>query len=204
MYKIITIQILLLTLASCNNVVNYNKIETILEEIALNYILQEENRINKLDSIFNISNQNIPIRLEIFQDEDYKDCCRFYILLSNSNINDIVKLPSKIFKINNRFVFVYLNSNQSISKENMPNELLGIQKDYLLDETSWEILICKKCYKYIVVKNKYIIPIEFIKQFNEFSCNCKRNHSKFKQNVRIEDAIIDTIDGILPPPPSSH
>lgn len=187
--------ILGILLSSCNREIKYEKEEIILMNILTHYINQEENKMTMLDSV---SNSVIPIRIEIFQNKDYRDYFQFSITLSNSDIRTMDKMPTKVGKIKNRYFFIYMNDKSPLLGKYLPQELFIKTDSYLLDETSWQVLMCKKCFKYIVVVDNEIIPIEYIKQFNEFTCVCKHD---FPNNGIIEDAIIDTSNGILPPPP---
>ena len=188
-------------LIGCNSSIKYYEKENTLIHIANYYIEREEYRMFQMDSISGIINHSIPIRIEIFQEKDYRNCFQFAIVLSNSNSSTMEKLPTKIVKIKDRYVFIYMHARPPLSKKHLPSELFNETERDLSDETSWQVLMCKKCLKCIVVIDNEIIPIMYIKQFNEFTCDCKCDYKKDKQKIIAEKIIIDTPDGFLPPPP---
>jgi len=200
-YKI-TIHALLCTiLIGCSGTTGYDRKESILTRIATYYTEHEEYNMNAIDSLFEVDKHGIPTRIEIHQERDYRDYYQFSIILSSSNISNMRILPTKIVKIKNRYAFMYMHEKPPLSRKTLPIELFNNKGCEFLDETSWQILMCKKCLNCIVVIDRNPMPIEYIKQFNEFTCDCSHDYETDIQEIVAEEAIIDAPDGIIPPPP---
>jgi hypothetical protein len=168
-YKYIYILLCIVSIG-CKNGIIYEKKEKILIGITSYYIEREGDKIFEIDSLMNEMNCNTPVRIEVFQKNDFNGHFLFCILLSNSNIHNMKRMPTHIIKIKNRYVFMYIRGQKPISKKSIPNELFTKCERVVMDETSWQILMCKKSLKYIIAIDNIILPIEYIKEFNEFLC----------------------------------
>ena len=174
-----------------------------LVNIVDHFIISEEAGMWDLDSLFNIDN-GLPVRFEITQRMDYKDFFSFYIYPSNSNIFFMSKLPTKIIKTGHRDIYMYMNEETPLSKKELPDDLFIAADDYaLLNEHPWDmflnVLMCKKCFKSVVVIDEYVVTEEETKQFSEFTCDCEHDNKKENQKITIEKAIIIDEKGEIRP-----
>ena len=188
----------IILLFGCYSQIKEYEKEDVLMHIANYYIEEEESNLLRLDSS---PNNAIPHGLQIYQEDDYRGFFRFVMFPTISSIFTINSMPTKILKVKNRYVFLYMKETAPISKDELPDELFNGSQILLLYEMSGYVLMCKKCFRSIVLIDPHIIAYDNIKQFNEFTCDCEHDYKKMKQDIIVEEAIIDDMEKFLAPPP---
>lgn len=140
----------------------------ILLNIASHFISHNQLVFQKHDG-FNCS---IPVIIEIVQKNDYKGSKNYRVFWSNMGI---AKPPTRIERIKDRYIALRLKDGNSLSKNDIPEELLienctNDEVVMIYNELSWAVIMCKNSPKHLAVKDiideKYLSTV-----FDEFSCD---------------------------------
>ena len=194
LYILLAISILLI---GCNRT-QYTEKERALLRIASLYIEQKRAEFRRIDSF-----SELPVRIEVIQNADYRGYYQFTISFTiSSMLFESARMPTKVTRVRNRYVFMYMRDKPPLSREDLPNEVFNENAGGMWHSMDWEALMCKQCFRSIV-SIWLVCSFNYIKQMNDFVCDCKNKGSGKPEIILIEiaDAIIDTPDGNCPPPP---
>ena len=141
----------------------------ILLNIVSHYIKENYSDIQKRDGL----NCGMPMAIEVHQERDYKKNNLYYIGWGGTGLADTTL--TDIIKIQDRYIFIQLLNEKTLSKETLPEIFLkNCEQEeiiFVINELSWVVLMCKNSTKHIVVKNVFSIEDkECVKYFDEFSC----------------------------------
>ena len=186
--------LLCIILIGCSSKTKEYEAEDVLMNIANHFLVTEETRMLDIDSVFNADNA-LPVRFDITQRNDYRGFYSFLISPSNLTIFYMGGLPTKITKIGNRDMYLFMSEEKPLSKKELPDELFNdVDWEKMINESDWDfcldIIMCKKCLNSVVVLDRFI-STENTKQFNEFNCVCEHDYKKNKQEIIIEKPIIE-------------
>jgi hypothetical protein len=177
---------------------NQKNEEQILEKIVLEYIDKSSEYLIHFDSLMKKdANCQSPVIIQVEQIDDYKGFNQYSIYPTFSLFNNSDKLPSKLFQINGRDVAMYLKNRKSLNNADIPKFLMGECDIYVLDESSLEVFMCKKCNKSIAIYMGESIPYDMVTQIENFTHNCDH---KWDGKIKIEDAVIDSTKEFKIPP----
>jgi len=140
----------------------------ILLNVVSHFILSQQDELRRLDGRI----CELPSVIEIIQERDYKGNSYYYICQNNNKIGD---MPTKITKIEDRYVLIRFRGAEPLSEESVPEILLKKEcnpKIYIIDDYSWTVLMCKNSTKHITVRDIVNIEdkdgVEYY--FDGFSC----------------------------------
>jgi hypothetical protein len=139
----------------------------ILLNIASRFIKEQQSDIRKHDGL----NCSMPAVIEILQRDDYKGNSNYHVFWSNMGI---IKVPTRIAKVQGRYVLLRLQDERALSKKAIPEILLDDdcpddEVVLVINELSWAVLMCKNSTKHIVVMD-VLNETDFSSYYGNFSC----------------------------------
>jgi hypothetical protein len=143
--------------------------EDILKKITRDYIKTYSHRFGRT-----IAMEEMLDNIHIIVEEDTAkiDGVRlFYIFYGNSfSYNNIEKL-SRIWEEGKYYVLFYSFEGPYLSKYDVPKELQrAIKNPFIEEDIEWIVVICEKNKKYQVITEIYNMPLKYIDELNNFSC----------------------------------
>ncbi|MCL2414641.1 MAG: hypothetical protein FWC94_05240 [Bacteroidales bacterium] len=200
---------------------NKNTKEEILRRIALAYINANKKEIKNRESIVKEDiSVGVPTVVRVAQGENYNGYIKFALWTSVGLIYSPSKvemsdsfesekllfveeiMPSRLIKVESRYIALYLNGRPAINRKDVPLDLFSDFGGFL-GGVEWVVLMCENCNNFIVINNIGWVPPELIVQINDFTCDCRRRINPRRVRISVEDAIIDPVKmkEFRPPPP---
>lgn len=143
--------------------------EDILKKVSRNYIKSMSHRFNRAIAWEEMLDN---IHLTIRESPSNKNGLRlYYISYGNSFSDNNIEKISQVWKEGKYYVLFYSLRGPYLKQEDIPKELQRVSNTQFIEEDiDWLVAVCKKNMKYLTITETYNLPLEYIDELNNFSC----------------------------------